>query len=133
MIGDININSFDYESNNIIKSFSNAVLKDSMFLFITRPVRVTRHSSTVIGNILQNADSKHFLWNCENGYFRSSSYFEKTIIDRNGNETIFKQKINDQSILTFKTLLSNCDWEALYFENHPDIAYNEFFQNAEIF
>ena len=102
MIGDININLFDYESNNIIKSFSNAFLKDSMFLFITRPVRVTTHSSTVIDNILQNANSKHFLWNCENGYFRSSSYFEKIIIDRNGKETIFKRKINTSLFLLLK-------------------------------
>ena len=48
------------------------------------------------------------------------------MFDRKGEETTFKPKINDQSILTFKNILCNCNWEALYFENHPDIAYNKF-------
>ena len=36
-----------------------------------------------------------------------------------------KQKIS-LFILSFKNILSNCDWEALYSENPPDIAYNDF-------
>ena len=30
------------------------------------------------------------------------------------------------NIITFENILSNCDWEVGYSENHPDIAYNEF-------
>ena len=34
-----------------------------------------------------------------------------------------------KSILTFKNILSDCDWEALFPENHPNIAYNEFLKD----
>ena len=55
VIDDININSLDYEYNNIVNNFLNALFKNSMFPVITRPPRVTRHSSTVIDHILTNA------------------------------------------------------------------------------
>ena len=54
LIGDININSLDYKSNNIVKNFFNASFKHGMFPVIIRP-RVTRHSSAVINHILTNA------------------------------------------------------------------------------
>ena len=60
------------------------------------------------------------------------SYIDEEIEkDRKRKETIFKRKINDQSILIFKTILSTSNWEALYLENHPDIASIEYFQNKE--
>ena len=65
----------------------------------------------------------------QKGIFQIISLFfshihEEIILDRKGEQTIFKRKINDQFILTFKNILSICHWEALYPENHPDIAYN---------
>ena len=54
VIGDININSLDYEFNNIVKNIFNASFKNGMFTVITRPTRVTSHSSTVIAHILTN-------------------------------------------------------------------------------
>ena len=60
---------------------------------------------------------KYFTSNCENGYSKSFSYFFK--------ETIFKPKIKDQLIPTFKNILSKRDRKALFSENHPHIVYNE--------
>ena len=42
-----------------------------------------------------------------------------------------KQFLNEKQtislfILSLKNILSNCDWEALYSENPPDITYNDF-------
>ena len=42
-----------------------------------------------------------------------------------------KQFLNEKQtislfILSLKNILSNCDWEALYSENPPDIAHNDF-------
>ena len=51
---------------------------------------------------------------------------EEIILNRKGKEAILKRKINSLSILTFKNILSIYDWEALFSENYPDIAYNEF-------
>lgn len=59
--------------------------------------------------------------------FLTFSYMdEEIILDRKAEKTIFKRPVNDQSILTFKDILSICDWEASSSEIHPDIAYNEF-------
>ena len=54
VIGDININSLDYEFNNIVKNFLSASFKYVMFPVITKPTRVTRHNSAVIDHILTN-------------------------------------------------------------------------------
>ena len=96
--GDININSLAYESNNIVKNFFNASFKIVIFPVNTRPTSVTRHSSTVIDHILTNAILTKIIPS-ENGYFRSFSFFsyidEKIILNRKGEETIFKLKINN--------------------------------------
>ena len=51
----ININSLDYESNNLAKNFFLALFKNGMFLVITKLTSVTRHRSTVRDHILTNA------------------------------------------------------------------------------
>ena len=43
--GGININSLDYVFSNTEKTFFNTLFKKSIFLLITRPTRVTWHSS----------------------------------------------------------------------------------------
>ena len=130
LIGDININLLDYKSNNIVKNLFNASFKHGMFPVIIRP-RVTRHSSVVIDHILTNAILTKNIYSGIvkrdiSDHFPIFSYIdEEIILDRKGEPTIFKRKINDQFILTFKNILSICHWEALYTENYPDIAYNK--------
>ena len=45
LIGDINLNSLDYETNNCVKNFFNLSFKNSIFPIITRLTRVTRTST----------------------------------------------------------------------------------------
>ena len=60
-------------------------------------------------------------------HFPIFSYIdEEKKFNRKGEETVFKRKTNNQSILSFKNILFNYDWEASYSEIHPNIAYNEF-------
>ena len=56
-IGDINLNSLDYETNNCVKNFFNLSFRNSFFPIITRPTRVTTKSATSIDHILTNAIS----------------------------------------------------------------------------
>ena len=59
-------------------------------------------------------------------YFPIFSYIdEEIILDKKGEQTILTRKINDKFVLTFENICSICDWEALYSENHPDVAYNK--------
>ena len=120
---DININSLDYETKNIVKIFFSASFENGMFPVVTRPTRVKRHTSTVIEHILTNSIltkniSSGIVETNISDHFPIFSYRVKEIIfDTKRKKTIFKRKINDQCILTFKYILSNCDWEAL----HSDI------------
>ena len=72
-----------------------------MFPVITRPTRVTRHSSTVIDHILTNAIltkniSSGIVKMDISDHFPIFSYLdEEIILHRKGEETIFKRKIND--------------------------------------
>ena len=129
--GDISINSLNYQSSNIIKNFFNVLLKNGIFPVITRPTRTTRRNSTVINHLLRNANLiKKMSCQIVNTDFQINFLFfsytdEEIVFNSKGEETIFKRKINDQSILTFKNILSNCNWEALYSENCAEIAYNK--------
>lgn len=59
-------------------------------------------------------------------YFPIFSYIdEEIILDKKGEQTILTRKINDKFVLTSENICSICDWEALYSENHPDVAYNK--------
>ena len=90
VIGDINVSSLDYESNNTVKKIFN---------IITRPTRVTRHSWTVIDHIVTNAIltkniSSGIVKTDISDLFLTFTYIDEEIImDRKAEKTIFKRPV----------------------------------------
>ena len=53
-MGDFNIDLLKYESSNFSNRFSEQMFTSSFFPLITKPTRITQHTSTLIDNIFTN-------------------------------------------------------------------------------
>ena len=54
LLRDFNLNALDYDTKEVVKSFSNLVFQNRSLPLIQRPTRVTRTSTTAIDYILTN-------------------------------------------------------------------------------
>ena len=130
LIGDFNINSLDYSSNEHVKQFFDTSFQKNFVPLINRPTRVTRNSATCIDHILTNS----FIdTNIESGIFKSdmSDHFSvfcniKTIVSTDSDKTIIhKRKINDDTIDDFKYLLQHVNWDDII-SNSTKESYDNF-------
>ena len=56
MVGDLNINSFDYDNNALVKNFFNLIFHTGFLLLIQRATtRVTRRTATAIDHNITDA------------------------------------------------------------------------------
>ena len=55
MVGDLNINSFDYDNNALVKNFFNLIFHSEFLPLIQRATRVTRTIATAIDHIIADA------------------------------------------------------------------------------
>ena len=133
LIGDINLNSLDYETNNCVKNF-NLSFKNSIFPITTRPTRVTRTSTTSIDHILTNAilTSKihsGILQTDISDHFPIFTFIKDEVTENEtGKITIFKRDINETTKETFKNILKNYNWDTVKNESNPNNAYDKFIE-----
>ena len=55
MVGDLNINSFDYDNNALVKNFFNLIFQSGFLPLIQRATRVPRTTATAIDHIITDA------------------------------------------------------------------------------
>ena len=63
-MGDLNVNSFDYDNIESVKNFVNLLFQSEFLPLIQRATRVTRTKATVIDHIITYAIIKQ--WENEN-------------------------------------------------------------------
>ena len=133
MVGDLNINSFDYDNNALVKNFFNLIFQSGFLPLIQRATRVTRTTATAIDHIITDAIlestmhsgiikaniSDHFpiFAILENSCNKNKNY-EKT--------KITKRDFSNENIQNFQFLLENIKWDQLLPSNAPNEAYNVF-------
>ena len=133
MVGDLNINSFDYDNNALVKNFFNLIFQSGFLPLIQRATRVTRTTATAIDHIITDAIlestmhsgiikaniSDHFpiFAILENSCNKNKNY-EKT--------KITKRDFSNENIQNFQFLLENIKWDQLLPSNAPNEAYNIF-------
>ena len=54
LIGDLNLNSLDYATNNHVQNFFNLAFENGVFPVINRPARIKKTSETTTDHILTN-------------------------------------------------------------------------------
>ena len=55
MVGDLNINSFDYDNSALVKNFFNLIFQSGFLPLIQRATRVTTTTATAIDRIISDA------------------------------------------------------------------------------
>ena len=105
IVGDLNINSFDYDNNALVKYFFNLIFQSGFLPLIQRVTRVKRATATVIDHIItdailesitkENISDKIKLFKND---IRNTWKTMKQIIDKNkcNNETLPKHLIVDK-------------------------------------
>ena len=55
IVGDLNLNLSDYESNAKVRDFVNLIFQHSLVTIVNKPTRVTKHNATLIDYIITNS------------------------------------------------------------------------------
>ena len=129
-MGDLNLNSFDYDNNESVKKILNMIFQSGFLPLIQRATRVTRTTATAIdyiiidaildrtmhSGIIKTQISDHFpiftiLENCKNS-------------KNNEKSKITKRDFSDENIQNF--LLENINWDQFLPSNAPNEAYNTY-------
>ncbi|XP_065664405.1 uncharacterized protein LOC136086066 [Hydra vulgaris] len=132
MVGDLNLNILDYDSNKNIKQFFNVIFKNSYIPVINKPTRITNKSETSIDQIITN---DFINIKIKTGIFKTdiSDHFPIIIVvqkynksDCQKNKKIKTRIINDSSVNHFHDLLSSVKWNDLLLNLNADKAYDIF-------
>jgi len=132
LIGDFNLNCFDYYENENIKTFYNNLFEMGTIPIINRPTRITNSSSSLIDNILT---TDFFNKSLKKGIIKTDvsddfPIFFSISIDskRVNNEKIeIKKRIyNNKNLISFKEQLSLIDWNHINFDSDINIIYSTF-------
>ena len=55
LIGDLNLNLIDYQSNAKVRDFVNLIFQHSLVLIVNKPTRVTKNNATLIDYIINDS------------------------------------------------------------------------------
>ena len=132
ILGDFNLNCFDYDEKNEIKEFYEHVFRHGLIPIINRPSRVTTTSRTLIDNIFT---AEFFDTSLKKGIIKTSVsdhfpiFVTISIPDNKSTKKsidIIKRDFSDQNKEKFKNDLVNADWSTLYEDNDTNSKYNAF-------
>ena len=139
LIGDLNINVFEYNKNKNTTNFFNKIFQNGLIPLISKATRITSNTSTAIDNIITNTFLKHIT---QAGIIKTdlTDHFPIfCIVDKIAEKQPIKQKINTRKFTNdakcyFNSLLLNeTDWNLLYDSTDINCAYELFeklFKNA---
>ena len=132
LVGDLNLNLIDYQSNAKVRNFVNLIFQHSLVPIVNKPTRVTKNNATLIDYIITNSftDQKNLtgiLKTDISDHFPIFTISVKHGLDSNDKKvTIKKRIINADSIQEFRDILSEVDWGNLYSISNLNNVYKYF-------
>ena len=118
MVGDLNINSFDYNNNALVKDIFNLIIQSGFLSLIRRATRITRKTTIVIDHIITDAILESTM---HSGVMKTniSEYFSIfTILENSSNKNknyektkITKRDFSNENFQNFQFLLKNLKWD----------------------
>ena len=131
LVGDLNINVIDYESNKVVKNFVDLCFQHGFIPIINKPTRVTKQNATAIDHIITNSLNSSIstgIIKCDVTDHFPVFVTSEVLISKMMNEqsTIYKRIINDKSIQNFKYRLSSINWCFLENISCTNKAYEQF-------
>ena len=132
LVGDLNLNLIDYQSNAKVRDFVNLIFQHSLVPMVNKPTRVTKNNATLIDYIITNSfmDQENLtgiLKTDISDHFPIFTISVKHRLDSSDKKvTMRKRIINADSIQEFRDVLSEVDWENRYSISNPNDAYEYF-------
>ena len=135
IVGDMNINLLKHSTHLETGSYLETLLENSLLPLITLPTRIVHNSATLLDHISTNICDDNF----DSGIIISdiSDHFPIFYIrhykDRTPKDTqeLKIRKYDDASVLKFKQLLENSDWNSILNNNDPESAFHCFFDKID--
>ena len=133
MVGDLNINFFDYDNNALATNFSNLIFQSGFLPLIQRVTRVTITAATAIDHvitdaILESTTHSRIIKANISDHFPVFTMLESSCNkNKNYRKTkITKQDFGNENIQNFLFLLENKEWDQFLPSNAPSEAFNMF-------
>ena len=131
IVGDLNINSLDYESNESVKNFFNLVFQNGFLPLIQRATRVNKTTATAIDHIITDAIFKKkmtsgIIKTDITDHFPIFTILEKYHKNPLEKTKIMKQDFTAENIHAFEFLLKNIDWNRFLPLDSPNLAHDNF-------
>ena len=132
LVGDLNLNLIDYQSNGKVRNFVNFIFQHSLVPIVNKPTKVTKNNATLIDYIIANSftDQENLtgiLKTDISDHFPIFTFSIKHGLDSNDKKVTIKKRImNADSIQEFRDILSKVNWGNLYSISNPKYAYEYF-------
>ncbi|XP_065681549.1 uncharacterized protein LOC136095198 [Hydra vulgaris] len=132
LLGDFNLNFLNNKTDNHVARFINTLLQYSVFPIINKPTRVTKTTASIIDNIITNNFTRAKM---QSGIIKTdiTDHFPVFLITDSATpnkkietKTIYVRNINNESIITFRDLLQEINWELLTDCNDVNNGYDFF-------
>ena len=134
LVGDYNIDLLQFRRHNLTGQYVDMLLGNGLLPIITQPTRVFGRSATIIDHINTSYKGHSYkagiLLSCLSDHF-PIFYIRNCNIKQPCSKYAMKRKINDETILGYKSLLESASWETVLNENRPSNAYNLFFEHID--
>ena len=131
ILGDFNINLFNYKSGTLTGDFLNILYSSYFSPLIHKSTGVKENSATLIDNILTNSLSEGMTSGVL--YLDLSDHFPifqysliKVNRAKHTKKTMHKRIMRKSNITKFKDKLACISWDDLYEENNAEFAYQHF-------
>ena len=141
LMGDFNINLFDFSSNNNVRNFIDVMHSKNLYCLINKSTRVTSTSRTLIDHIwsndYKNCDFNGIIFEKISDHFPVFSFFNLNNSSNNSNKhnssnnsnsfiTTSFRDFSSEKISIFKAALQNVDWSLVSISNNVNVAYANF-------
>ena len=128
LVGDLNLNLIDYQSNAKVRNFVNLIFQHSLVPIVNKPTRVTKNNANIITNSFTDQENLTGILKTDiSDHFPIFNISMKHGIDSNDKKvTIKKTIINADSIQEFRDILSEVTWGNLCSISNPNDAYEYF-------
>ena len=132
LVGDLNLNLIDYQSNAKVRNFVNLIFQHSLVPIVNKPTRVTKNNTTLIDYIITNSFTDQdnltgILKTDISDHFSIFNISMKHGLDSNDKKvTIKKRIINADLIQEFRDILFEVNWGNLYLISNPNDAHEYF-------
>ena len=130
LVGNLNLNLIDYQSNAKVRDFVNLILQHSLIPIVNKPTRVTKNNATLFDYITTNTfmDQENLTGILKTDIPDHFPIFTISVKHRldssNTKVTIRKRIINADSIQEFRDILSEVDWGNLCSISNPTMLMN---------